>query len=109
MGSKFTPTNDSRYSSCGETRVILDNICTLAASLSLPAVAVEISRDVAFTADRDFTGLTIPFKETEMIAALKAVEVSVASALEAVRFGLPRPPHVTVNLEKATAFLFQAY
>ena len=98
-----------KYSSLIEAKRILDILCELAALLSLPPKVVEICKDVLFTAERDFPYFPIPFKETETVAALKAVEGSVASALSSVRYGDPNPPRVTVNLEKATAFLFQAY
>jgi len=98
-----------KYSSLIEAKRILDILCELAALLSLPLKVVETCKDVLFTAERDFPYFPIPFKETETVAALKAIEGSIASALSSVRYGDQNPPRVTVNLEKATAFLFQAY
>jgi hypothetical protein len=97
------------YSSLEEAKKILSNLLESDTSPSIPPQAAKISADVRFIAARDFPYLPIPFKETETIAALKAIEGGIANALASVRYGLSNPPSLTINLEKATAFLFQAY
>jgi len=49
-----------------------------------------------------------PLKQTEAISALKAVEAGVASAIADVQDD-QRPRNITVDLERATAFLFSTY
>jgi hypothetical protein len=103
------PMSEQTYSSREEARKILEILCRSSTLLLLPSPVFETTKDVLFTAERDFPLLPIPFKQTETIAALKAIEGSVASVLLSVRHNLPKPPRITVCLEKATAFLFQAY
>jgi len=98
-----------KYSSKKEARKILDSLCQSAEALKLPATVVEVAKETNFTAERDFPYFPIPFKETETAAALKAIEGSLASALARVKYGLDKAPQVTVDLEKCTGFLFQAY
>lgn len=49
-----------------------------------------------------------PLKQTEAISALKAVEAGVASAIADLQDG-QRTRNITVDLERATAFLFSTY
>lgn len=97
------------YSSLEEAKKILSILLESDRSPPIPQSAAEISTNVHFTAQRDFPYLPIPFKETESIAALKAIEGGIASALAKLRYNLDSAPSLTINLEKATAFLFQAY
>jgi hypothetical protein len=98
-----------KYSSIEETKRILGIVLSSADLLSLPSGVIAISSNVLFTTERDYPYFPIPFKETETAAALKALEGSLASILSVVRYGWSSPPLVTINLEKVTAFLFQAY
>lgn len=95
------------YSSVHETKRIVALLLEL---VSLPPeVRSSLEHNVSFTSSRDFPYFPIPFKETELGAALKAVEGSVASALAGLQDETPKDRHITVNLERTTAFLFQAY
>jgi hypothetical protein len=101
---------ETKYSSLEEAKRILTLLLQQSdKSPPIPSKAAEISKNVRFTAERDFPYLPIPFKETETIAALKAIEAGIASAIASVRYELASPPCITINLAKATGFLFQAY
>ncbi|KAL7796724.1 CoA-transferase family III domain-containing protein [Trichoderma ceciliae] len=106
MNCASTPT----YSSKKETLHILRYLCKEFDSLSLPSGVANRADHVQFVAERDQPYFPIPFKETETTAALKAIEASVASLLADTRQGgLPSKRKIVVDLEKTTAFLFQAY
>ncbi|RCI07783.1 hypothetical protein L249_5668 [Ophiocordyceps polyrhachis-furcata BCC 54312] len=100
----------SSYSSKAESNRILSLIHDIFDndSLSLPAEVTAKSRQVRFRAGLGRPYFPIPFKQTETAAALKAIEASVA-ALLADSGGHVRDRNMVVDLEKTTAFLFQAY
>ncbi|KAK6075848.1 CoA-transferase family III [Seiridium cupressi] len=75
----------------------------------LPTEVRAIAKNVTFQTQRDQPYFPIPFKETETAAALKAVEGAVASLLAGTSNASGSEKQITVNLEKTTAFLFQAY
>lgn len=98
------------YSSKKEALAILQYLCTQFDPISLPAGVASRADHVQFVAERDQPYFPIPFKETETTAALKAIEASVASLLADTRQeGSVSDRKIVVNLEKTTAFLFQAY
>ncbi|KAG5994639.1 hypothetical protein E4U54_003044, partial [Claviceps lovelessii] len=99
------------YSSIAESSIILDFLVLLLDETSLPQPARRKRGLVQFTGSRNKPYFFIPFKETELAAALKAIEACVASSLADEKFGDRECEHrrITVNLEKTTAFLFQAY
>ncbi|RFU78000.1 l-carnitine dehydratase [Trichoderma arundinaceum] len=98
------------YSSKEESRHILQYLCKEFDSISLPSGVASRADHVQFVAERDQPYFPIPFKETETTAALKAIEASIASLLADTRQGgVPSERKIVVNLEKTTAFLFQAY
>lgn len=100
------------YSSVEETKEIFELLFSLFLndSNSLPEEILDLKGNVRFKAHRDFPYFPAPFKETETTAALKAIEGCLASALIDLREGGQRKNRkVTIDLEKATAFLFQAY
>jgi hypothetical protein len=76
---------------------------------ALPAPVRRRTENVTFIAERDLPYFPIPFKETETAAALKALEASTAAALHDPKVGHELKRLITVDLEKTTAFLFQAY
>lgn len=85
-------------------------LCNQFDPISLPAGVASRAEYVQFVAERDQPYFPIPFKETETTAALKAIEASVASLLADTRQEGQVPERkITVDLEKTTAFLFQAY
>lgn len=105
MGSEH-----ASYSSIAESSSILDFLLPLLDETSLPAHARNKRQNVQFTGTRDRPYFPIPFKETELTAALKAVEGCVASALADEKFGKAAEDRkIRVDQEKTTAFLFQAY
>lgn len=97
------------YSSVAESRKIFDQLCELGDKVALPPTIRDIRPNVKFTSSRDQPYFPIPFKETETTAALKALEGCVASALADLKEGSHQKRKITVNLEKATNFLFQTY
>ena len=102
----------SSYSSIKESETIFDLLFNLYSndSISLPSEVRELKNDVQFKAKRDFPYFPTPFKETETGAALKGVEGLLAAALADLKQGGQRSHrNVTIDLEKTTAFLFQAY
>ncbi|KAG5939762.1 hypothetical protein E4U53_007736, partial [Claviceps sorghi] len=108
MGANNAP---APYSSVAESAAILDFLVPLLDETSLPSPARKKRDNVQFTGTRDKPYFPIPFKETELSAALKAIEACVASSLADEKFcghGLENRS-ITVSLEKTTAFLFQAY
>ncbi|KLU93150.1 hypothetical protein MAPG_12088, partial [Magnaporthiopsis poae ATCC 64411] len=115
MAVQTTPDPGVEYSSTREARVILNRILS---TVSLPPEVEGIARAARFVSSRDLPYFPIPLKETELGAALKAIEGSLASALAKTRDGPPPPTalengssssKVTVSLERTTAFLFQTY
>ncbi|PNP51724.1 hypothetical protein THARTR1_07721 [Trichoderma harzianum] len=98
------------YSSKKEALSILQYLCNQFDPISLPAGVASRADHVQFVAQRDEPYFPIPFKETETTAALKAIEASVASLLADTRQEGQVPGRkILVDLEKTTAFLFQAY
>ncbi|KAF4508026.1 hypothetical protein G6O67_004464 [Ophiocordyceps sinensis] len=101
--------NTNSYSSTAESSRIFGLLFTLVDGVSLPPEARAKRADIDFTASRQEPYLPVPFKETEVAAALKAVEGSVAALLADQADGFETRRKIVVNLEKTTAFLFQAY
>lgn len=100
----------SAYSSKSEAQRILQYLCKEFDPISLPSGVANHANHVQFVANRDQPYFPIPFKETETTAALKAIEASVACLLADTRQGgVPSERKITIDLEKTTAFLFQAY
>ena len=96
------------YSPVKETERIFGLLCEQAEQLSLPASFAGIKESIVFKTDSDRVYFPIPFKETETASALKGVEGGVAGALAEIKTGR-HSGKITVNLEKATSFLFQSY
>ncbi|RMJ24027.1 CAIB BAIF family enzyme [Aspergillus sp. HF37] len=97
------------YSPVEEAQRIFEFLCDRTAQLNISSAAAQIKDRVSFNTAHDRIYYPIPLKVTETLAALKGVEGAVAAALGDVRFGpSPDARKVSVNLEKATAFGFQA-
>lgn len=99
------------YKSTEESKEILQ---TLLKSFNkdsdeLPQSVRHRTENVKFEAKRTLPYFPIPFKETETTAALKAVEASVAAELADLKAGQDSQRAIRIDLEKTTAFLFQAY
>ena len=110
----MTSPAEPAYSSTAEARRILDYLLTQFDPVSLPPQAAKGASNatVTFKAARDAPYFPIPFKETETAAALKAVEGAVAALLSDLKDASgdkTKARHITVDLEKTTAFLCQAY
>jgi hypothetical protein len=97
------------YSSVKETERIFKLLCALGDQVILPPPVKELSKNVSFSATHDFPYLPVPFKETEVAAALKALEGCIASALAGTGASADCTNIISVSLEKTTVFLFQAY
>ncbi|KAF3056860.1 Succinyl-CoA--L-malate CoA-transferase beta subunit [Trichoderma lentiforme] len=103
-------TSKHTYSSKKEALTILQYLCNQFDPISLPAGVASRAEYVQFVAERDQPYFPIPFKETETTAALKGIEASVATLLADTRQNGQVPERkIVVDLEKTTAFLFQAY
>ena len=68
----------------------------------------EKRNNVSFASSTDSVYFPIPFKETETASALKAIEASVVAALADLRYG-ERACKITIDLDRTTRFLCQAY
>lgn len=102
----------TKYSSTEETRRLLDQIVKLypTDTKSLVPQVYKQLLNVNFKSTRDLPYFPIPFKETETASALKGIEGITAAALATLKSEAQTREHgVTVDLEKTTAFLFQAY
>ncbi|TLD14870.1 hypothetical protein PspLS_10823 [Pyricularia sp. CBS 133598] len=113
------------YSSVKEAENVLERVLQLA---PVPEDIAAKARNVEFVSASDLPYFPIPFKETELGAALKAVEASIGLAIAELRRtaatdttqnfvtnqaaergnkdGVPR---IKIDLERTTAFLFQTY
>ncbi|KAF2139567.1 uncharacterized protein K452DRAFT_289573 [Aplosporella prunicola CBS 121167] len=96
------------YSMADETRRTLDNLLHLAKS-QIPSECRDIIARTTFHTDN--TGspyFPCPFKETEATSALKAVEAGMAAAIADLVYG-EQDRKITVDVDRASAFLFSAY
>ena len=102
---------ETSYSTKAESARILDVLLGSfkGDNVSLPDAIKSKTDDVNFTGTHDKPYFPIPFKETETTAALKAIEGSIAALLADVKDGEAKKRTITVDQEKTTAFLFQAY
>lgn len=98
----------TEYSPTQEAQRILGFLCQQSHALNLPSAVADNQDAVQFHSDRDKIFFPIPFKETETLAALKAIEALTAAELANLRFGR-KQRNVTVSLEAATYFGCQAY
>lgn len=99
----------AEYSSSAESSRIFDFLLSsFKEEFALPPAVPLKSNLVNFTGHHDKPYFPIPFKETETAAALKAIEASIAASLADLAYG-ESERSITINLEKTTAFLFQAY
>ncbi|CAI7584778.1 unnamed protein product [Penicillium glandicola] len=100
----------SAYSPVLETSRIFSELCEQSERFDLPPEVLANKDRVSFSTSHNEIYFPIPFKETETLAALKAIEGSVAAAIADLRFGAGAEPRgIQVNLEAATAFGCQAY
>ncbi|KAH8692879.1 CAIB/BAIF family enzyme [Talaromyces proteolyticus] len=98
------------YSPTREAYHILDYLCKQSQALNLPPGVPNNQNAVKFHSTTDKIYFPIPFKETETLAALKAIEGLVAGQIADLRFGASKQTrNVSVSLEAATYFGCQAY
>lgn len=99
----------NRYSPVEEAHRIFALLCNQSVQLNLPSATAQIKDTVSFTSRHNQIYYPIPLKVTETLAALKGIEGVVAAAVADLRFGpLPGGRKVSVDLEKATVFGFEA-
>jgi hypothetical protein len=97
-----------RYSMRKETKQALQKLLRLAKG-QIPLECRQLIADASFTASNtDVPDFPCPFKETEAAGALKAVEGGIAAAIANLRYGA-QTRSITVDLERASCFLFSAY
>ncbi|EDU39515.1 CaiB acyl-CoA transferase carnitine dehydratase [Pyrenophora tritici-repentis] len=90
------------------TRIALKKLLAKAKD-NLPEESLAHIANVNFTtANTGSPYFPSPLKQTEAISALKAVEAGVASAIADLQDG-QRSRNISVDLERATAFLFSTY
>ncbi|GME28013.1 CoA-transferase family III [Neofusicoccum parvum] len=100
--------SDAAYSMEAETRKSLDSLLQLAKT-QIPAECRTIIEKTTFTtANTGSPYFPCPFKETETTSALKAVEAGMAAAIADLVYG-EKERKVTVDLDRASSFLFSAY
>lgn len=98
------------YSPALEAEHILDYLCKQSQALSLPVAIADKQDAVTFSSTTGRIYLPIPFKETETLAALKAVEGLIAGEIANLRYGeKSKKRSVKISLEAATYFGCQAY
>jgi hypothetical protein len=96
------------YSMQRESRKALSLLLGLTKA-QIPPECRKLILDVAFsTLNAGTPYFPCPLKQTEAISALKAVETGIAAAIANFRFG-QRPRRMTVDLDRASCFLFSAY
>jgi hypothetical protein len=99
------------YSPTNEAQRILGFLCKQSQALNLPDAVVANQDAVSFHSTSESIYFPIPFKETETLAALKAVEGLVAGEIASLRYGETsrKKRSVEISLEAATYFACQAY
>lgn len=106
-----TPNGHSKdtYSMEAETRKSLGSLLQLAKT-QIPAECRDIieKRTTFTTANTGSPYFPCPFKETEATSALKAVEAGMAAAIADLVYG-EKERKITVDLDRASSFLFSAY
>jgi hypothetical protein len=110
LGSEADGTNgySELYNLLDGTKSALEQLLAKAKD-NLPQEALShISRINFSTANTGSPYFPSPFKQTEAISALKAVEAGVAASIADVKDG-STPRKIDVDLERATAFLFSTY
>jgi hypothetical protein len=110
LGSEADETNGSSelYNLLDGTKAALEQLLAKAKD-NLPQEALpHISRIHFSTANTGSPYFPSPFKQTEAISALKAVEAGVAASIADLKDG-STPRKIDVDLERATAFLFSTY
>lgn len=96
------------YSMLEETEKTLETLLQLAKD-QIPQECRRLIADATFeTANTGSPYFPCPFKETEAMSALKAVEAGIAASIANLIEG-ERDRRLVVNLERASAFVFSAY
>lgn len=105
---KTTDNHVTLYAVSKETQNALDALLRAAGDQIPPELITKI-RQVKFTnAHTGIPDFPVPLKENEATGALKAVEAGIASAIADLALGQERRA-ATVNLERASCFLFSTY
>lgn len=98
----------SSYSMEAETRKSLSSLLQHAKT-QIPIECKDIIEKTTFTtANTGSPYFPCPFKETEATSALKAVEAGMAAAIANLVYG-EKERKITVDLDRASSFLFSAY
>lgn len=107
-GTEQNGVKHGRYSMLKETEKTLETLIQLAKD-QIPQECRRLITSVTFdTANTGSPYFPCPFKETEAVAALKAVEAGIAASIANLIEG-KRDRRLCVNLERASAFVFSAY
>lgn len=102
------PNESAHYSMLEETQKTLGTLLSLAKS-QIPPECAQLAADTAFkTLNTGSPYFPVPFKETEAVSALKAVEAGIAAGIADLRYG-EQKRNITVDLERASCFLFSSY
>jgi hypothetical protein len=102
--------NKVAYSVTRGTRGALNLLLKLAkAHLSEESLQFLLNNDVVFqTSKPELPAFPCPLKQTEAIAALKAVEASVAASIANLRYGA-KQRRLVVDVDSSSCFLFSTY
>lgn len=99
---------ENRFSTLKGCREALDTLKSLAQG-QIPNECIPLVGKVNFdTVNDDSPYFPCPLKETEAISALKAVEAGVAASIANLIYG-EQERKMTVDIERATCFLFSTY
>jgi len=98
-----------RYSMRKETQQALRKLLQVAKG-QIPRECRQLIAEASFTTSNAGVApnFPCPFKETEAAGALKAVEGGIAAAIANLRYGA-QARSITVDLERASCFLFSTY
>lgn len=96
------------YSMLDETKKALDNLLSLVNG-QMPSECRQLVTEVSFkTINTGSPYFPTPFKETEAVSALKAVEAGIAAGIANMLYD-ERKRNTVVDIERASCFLFSTY
>lgn len=98
--------SEKSYSTITEAKTVFENLLA-DPSLPLTPQIRSLAPSVYIHGTNSWPTIPTPWRETEAITALKALEASVTMALGKVRYGLQQT--ADIDVDHATIFLFMSY
>lgn len=105
MDSDYPP-KERIYSTVSEAQTVFENLLK-DENLPLSSIIRNFGKAVEIHGDQEWPVIPTPYRETEAITALKAIEAAIAIALGKSRYGFDQTAFV--NADHATIFLFMSY